>query len=361
MTLALNGRTMAFTLPDLPHLSSLPFDTVIDVRAPAEFAEDHIPGAISLPVLSDAARAEVGTIYVQDNPFAARKIGAALVARNAATHIQGPLADKDGGWQPLVYCWRGGQRSGSFASILAQIGWRVEVLKGGYQSYRRSIVSGLYDTPLPHRLVLLDGNTGTAKTELLHMLAGQDVQILDLEGLANHRGSVLGPRAGGQPSQKMFESRIAAHLFALDPARPVLVEAESSKVGNLIVPPSVWSAMRAAPRIMVTALPEDRARYLARAYADIAGDHAALKTILAKLIPMQGHERVAHWNALIDNQDLETLARELIDHHYDSRYAQSRSRSDAAAHVVQIRLDPDGLNAACDDLRKSLANVQHTL
>ena len=140
---------MPVTLHSLCDLGALPFDQVIDVRSPAEYAEDHLPGAISLPVLSDAERARVGTIYVQEDRFLARKIGAALVARNAAAHIEGPLADRDGGWRPLVYCWRGGQRSGAFTGILQQIGWRAETIAGGYRSYRRLVVAALYDSPFP--------------------------------------------------------------------------------------------------------------------------------------------------------------------------------------------------------------------
>ncbi|MCL4153006.1 UNVERIFIED_CONTAM: hypothetical protein GTU68_052311 [Idotea baltica] len=241
------------------------FDTVIDVRSPAEFAEDHVPGAINLPALSNEERARVGTIYVQETPFKARKIGAALVARNVAAHLDGPLKDMDGGWQPLVYCWRGGQRSGSFASILSQIGWRAEVVEGGYQSYRNLVHDALYETALPHRLILLDGNTGTAKTDILHRLNALGVQVLDLEGLANHRGSLLGAMEGGQPAQKGFETALACALDALDPKRPVLVEAESSKVGARIVPPSLWSAMKAAPRIEIDAPLDARAQYLANA------------------------------------------------------------------------------------------------
>ena len=162
---------MRFSLSALSDLPALPFDTIIDARAPSEYAEDHIPGALNLPVLSDEERARVGTIYVQDSPFLARKLGAALVARNAAQHLEGPLADREGGWRPLVYCWRGGQRSGSFATILQQVGWRVSVLEGGYQSYRRQVVSQLYTDVFPVPVVLLDGNTGTAKTDILHEVA----------------------------------------------------------------------------------------------------------------------------------------------------------------------------------------------
>ncbi|HCQ56919.1 MAG TPA: tRNA 2-selenouridine(34) synthase MnmH, partial [Sulfitobacter sp.] len=219
------------TLTALSDLATLDVDTIIDVRAPMEFAEDHLPGAINLPVLSDAQRAEVGTIYKQVSPFDARKIGGALVARNTARHLQTALADKNGGWQPLVYCWRGGQRSGAFSTILDQVGWRVQLLRGGYRSYRRLVVAALYDTPMLHRLMLIEGGTGTAKTRLLHHLAKAGAQVLDLEGLAQHRGSLFGAVDGGQPHQKMFESRLAQALTPLDPAQVTWVEAESSKIG----------------------------------------------------------------------------------------------------------------------------------
>jgi len=237
------------------------FDTVIDVRSPAEFAEDHVPGAINLPVLSNEERAKVGTIYVQQSRFLARKIGAALVFRNSAHHVETQLMDKEGGWRPLVYCWRGGQRSGSFAWMLGQIGWRSDVIEGGYRSYRRLVKQALYDDPLPHRLVALDGYTGTAKTALLQVLAGRGVQVLDLEGLAEHRGSLLGGMVEPQPGQKAFETRLASALLQLDPAQPVLVEAESSKIGARVIPPSLWAAMKIAPRIEVTASVAARTAY----------------------------------------------------------------------------------------------------
>ena len=222
---------MAVTLTRLADLDTLPFDEIIDARSPSEFAVDHLPGAINLPVLSDAERARVGTVYVQDEPFKARKLGAALVARNAAHHLETTLADRPGGWRPLVYCWRGGQRSNAFASILSQIGWRADVVEGGYRSYRRLVVGLLHDTPLPHPIHLIEGGTGTAKTRLLHHIAQAGGQIIDLEGMAAHRGSLFGPLDDPQPSQKMFETRIAAALNTMDPAKPVFVEAESSKVG----------------------------------------------------------------------------------------------------------------------------------
>ncbi|SMX40163.1 tRNA 2-selenouridine(34) synthase MnmH [Octadecabacter ascidiaceicola] len=308
------------------------FDTVIDVRSPAEFAEDHIPGAINLPSLSNDERARVGTIYVQETPFKARKIGAALVARNVASYLDGPLKDMDGGWRPLVYCWRGGQRSGSFASILTQIGWRAKVVEGGYQSYRNLVYGALYEDALPHRLILLDGNTGTAKTDILHRLKTLGVQVLDLEGLANHRGSLLGGMDGGQPAQKGFETALACALAQLDPARPVIVEAESSKVGARIVPPSLWTAMKDAPRIEIEAPLDARAQYLANAYADVSANSEALAGKLEYLRRHRGR-LVDDWKALLETGAFKDLARALIEEHYDPTYRSGRSRN--GAEVLQ--------------------------
>ena len=333
---------MRYDLPPIADFLDHGFDDVIDVRSPSEYAEDHVPGAISLPVLDDEERARVGTVYVQQSAFLARKIGAALVARNAARHIEGPLADRDGGWQPLVYCWRGGQRSNSFATILSQVGWRTQVVAGGYQSWRRSVKALLYDTPFPAPVVLLDGDTGTAKTDILLAVGARGGQVLDLEGLARHRGSLFGHRAGGQPAQKAFETALAQRIARLDPARPVLVEAESSKVGDLNVPPRLWAAMRAAPRITVSAPLDARADYLMRAYDDIVVDADRLDATLASMKRLQGAETVDHWRALARDGELRALARELMERHYDPRYRRQRDGGAAASRgrVETARLDP---------------------
>ena len=353
---------MPQSFTSLSAIYAAPFDTVIDVRSPAEFAEDHIPGAISLPVLSNEERARVGTIYTQEAPFKARKIGAALVSRNAAAHIEGPLADKDGSWQPLIYCWRGGQRSGSFASILTQIGWRADLIAGGYRSYRRLVVAALYDTPLPHRLILLDGNTGTAKTELLYLLAERGVQMIDLEGLAAHRGSLFGGLTTAQPAQKGFETALAQAFEGLDPARPVVLEAESSKIGNLLIPGAVWSAMRKAPRFHLSAPLPARARYLTRTYADVIADPQILDARLDKLVPFHGHDQIDAWRALSGSGQYETLAAELMERHYDPRYTKSRPE-DATASSTQFDLPdltPDDLMRAADALSKATLAMPST-
>jgi len=346
---------MPVTLTTLADLRALPFDTVIDVRSPSEFAEDHIPGAISLPVLSDDERARVGTIYKQVSAFDARKLGAALVARNAALHLEGPLSGKPGGWRPLVYCWRGGQRSGSFAAILREIGWRVDTIAGGYKTWRRLVLAAMHAPALPHRMILLDGFAGTAKTALLPRLAALGVQVVDLEGLAAHRGSLLGGTERPQPSQKGFESALAMALAALDPARPVVVEAESSRIGNVAIPPAVWASMRIAPRIEVAAPIAARADYLAHTYADLTENGAMLADRLAALVPMQGRERVAGWQALASQGAFRDLALGLVTHHYDPRYAKSRARHPApVARFEADALDPPALDALASRVADSV-------
>ena len=325
---------MAVTLTHLTDIFALGFDDIIDVRAPAEFADDHIPGAISLPVLDDAERAEVGTIYKQVSPFTARKVGAALVARNASVHLQGPLASKNGAWKPLVYCWRGGQRSGSFASILGQIGWRVDTIAGGYKSWRGLVVKALYDTPVAAPVVVLDGNTGSAKTEILRLLPGLGVQVVDLEGLARHRGSLFGALPGGQPSQKAFERDLALELARLDPMRPVVVEAESSKVGECRVPPELWKAMVAAPRITIAAPLAARAEYLVRAYADMVEDGARLAGVIGLLRQSHPREVVDGWITMARDARFAELAERLMAAHYDPRYDKHRERM--AVPMVEI-------------------------
>lgn len=352
------GR-MRVNLDEISDLAALPHDEIIDVRSPAEYAEDHLPGAVNLPVLDDAERARVGTIYVQEEPFRARKIGAALVARNAARHIEGPLADRPGGWRPLVYCWRGGQRSGSFATILAQIGWRVSVLEGGYAAWRRLVVRALYRRSLPFRVVLIDGDTCTAKTELLAALAESGHQVIDLEGLANHRGSLFGPRADGQPAQKGFETALATRLAACDPSRPLILEAESSRIGDLRLPPALWAAMKAAPRLRLAAPLAERARHAIACYPDLLADPATLDARLAGLVPFHGRDRVDAWKAMAAAGAFEPLAAELMAVHYDPRYARQRAHFGPVAEerLALERLDAEGLLAALPRAEAALARL----
>lgn len=338
---------MPLRFDTLADLAAAPFDAVIDVRSPAEFAEDHIPGAINLPVLDDAQRAEVGTIYVQESKLRARKIGAAYVAENAAAHLRGALADKAGDWRPLVYCWRGGQRSGAFATILRQIGWRAEAIDGGYRSYRRLVAELLYDRAWPARAILLDGDTGVGKTALLGHLAAVGAPVLDLEGAARHRGSVFGDVDGPQPSQKAFESALAATAARLVPDQTVFIEAESYKIGARSAPPALWSAMRAAPRILIRAPLAVRARYLAEEYGALAQTPARLRSYLDRLRPLHSVEVVAGWRRMAAAGDVEALAADLVRRHYDPRYAKKRAAAPPPIAVVDLdAMDAPALAAA---------------
>lgn len=328
-------------------LSKAEFDTIIDVRAPSEFAEDHIPGAINLPVLSDAERARVGKIYKQESPFMARKIGAALVAKNAAHHLQTILSDKPGSWQPLVYCWRGGQRSGSFATILSQIGWRVSVLEGGYKCWRRMVLEQLYNMPFPARIVLLNGGTGTGKTDILTQAHALGAQVIDLEGLAQHRGSVFGG-TGDQPSQKLFETRLAQATAALDPARPVLIEGESNRIGAIRLPPMLWEAMRGADVIEIAAPLAARANYIAHRYADLAQDSAQLDQILDTLRKHHAAAMVQHWQTMAKNPV--ALSQSLIANHYDPRYARAAQQTAPLAQITLPDLSEAALRRAAETI-----------
>ncbi|WP_323009163.1 tRNA 2-selenouridine(34) synthase MnmH [Paracoccus sp. (in: a-proteobacteria)] len=333
------------------------FDTIIDARSPQEFAEDHLPGAINLPVLSDEERAQVGTIYKQVSPFDARKLGGAMVAANAARHIAGPLAGFGGGWRPLVYCWRGGQRSGAFATILAQIGWRVGRVEGGYKAWRALVVQRVQHTPIGSAVVVLDGNTGSAKTEILHRLAARGHQFLDLEGLANHRGSLFGAMPGGQPSQKLFESRLTVALEALDPARPLLVEAESSRIGDLNLPRVIWQAIIAAPRLHLAVPVQARAAYTARAYAESCADPEGVARIVNLLRPLHPADRIKDWFRRIDAADWTGLSEGLMRDHYDPRYEKHRMRHDDGRGPVVALENLDDLDSAASAVEGALARL----
>ena len=333
------------------------FDMVIDTRAPSEFAEDHLPGAVNLPVLSDAERAKVGTVYKQVSPFDARKLGGAMVAANAARHIAGPLAGFGGGWRPLVYCWRGGQRSGAFATILAQIGWRVGRIEGGYKAWRALVVARVL-APVAAPVIVLDGNTGSAKTEILSRLAARGHQVIDLEALANHRGSLFGAMPGGQPSQKLFESRLAMALEGIDPTRPLLVEAESSRIGEVNLPRGIWQAITRAPRIRLAVPAEARAAYTAGSYADACADPARVARTLDSLRPLHPAERIEDWLGMVDARDWAALSAGLMRDHYDPRYDKHRARHDDGRSPV-VTLDRlDDLEAATSAVEAALARLQ---
>lgn len=334
------------------------FDAIIDVRSSAEFAEDHIPGAVNLPVLSNEERAEVGTIYKQQSTFGARRIGAAYVSRNVARHLETFFAEQPPSSQFLLYCWRGGMRSGSMATILHQVGWRTSVLQGGYKTWRRAVVSGLRNDETPINAVLLDGQTGAAKSEVLNRVAALGAQTLDLENLATHRGSVFGAYVDApQPTQKAFESQLWNEMTHLDLTKPVLVEAESNRIGRCEVPKRLWNSMRAAPVIVIEASTELRAKYLVNAYRDIVEDSDAILIALGRLAPFHAKATIESWEALADAGDFSQLAGALIREHYDPLYNRARKQRthQPIAKIELTSLDDASLNAAAVEIKTLLS------
>jgi tRNA 2-selenouridine synthase len=304
------------------------FDAIIDTRSPSEYAEDHIPGAVSAPVLGDAERAEIGTLYKQISPFDAKKRGAALVARNIAFHVENTFGRNDRDWKPLVYCWRGGKRSGAMAHVLREIGWDAATLEGGYRSYRRWVVAQLESVPLRFRLQVIHGPTGSGKSRLLAALARTGAQVLDLEMLAAHRGSVLGTLPERpQPSQRWFESQLLAALQALDPARPVFVEGESRKIGEVQVPAALIERMRASPCIALDTPIATRVSLLLDEYRHFVADRAALEAQLDCLAALHGSERIGEWKALAARGEWREFVRRLLVEHYDAAYRRSAERN----------------------------------
>ncbi len=322
------------------------FDEVIDVRSPAEYVEDHVPGAVNCPVLDDAERAAIGTLYKQVSPFDAKKRGAALVAKNIAQHIEQKFADRGKGWRPLVYCWRGGKRSGAMAHILSEIGWHAAQLEGGYRAYRREILTQLAELPTRFAYRVICGATGNAKSRLLEALAEAGAQVLDLEAIASHRGSVLGDLPErAQPSQKMFDSLVWDALRRFDPKRCVYVEAESRKIGQLQVAQPLLERMRASPCVQIEAPMSERVAFLIEEYGHFLGDPQELKAKLAALAHLHSKETLARWMEEVDAKQWDALVADLLVNHYDPAYRRATLKNFSQLALAPV-LRPAQLDAA---------------
>jgi tRNA 2-selenouridine synthase len=310
------------------------FDEIVDVRSPSEYAEDHIPGAVNCPVLNDEERAKVGTLYAQ-SPFEARKAGAVLVARNIARHLEEKWFDKPKAWRPLVYCWRGGQRSGAMTHVLRQIGFPAEKLDGGYKNYRHYVREQLETLPAQFSFRVVCGLTGSGKSRLLSALQAIGAQVLNLENIARHRGSVLGDMPDApQPAQKGFDSQLLHALKSLSPSSPVYVESESRKIGTLTVPDALLDAMRASPCIRLETPNSLRTALLREDYAHFLRNSQLLRQQLDRLHGMYSNEQIARWHALIDeaaqsrSQEIwNVFITELLERHYDPAYNKSIRRN----------------------------------
>ena len=311
--------------------SSTNYTEIVDVRSPLEFSEDRIPGAINLPVLDNEERVIVGKIYKQESPFKARKIGAALVAKNISNYLSNYLFNKDKDYKPLVYCWRGGQRSNSFALVLSQIGWDISVIEGGYKTYRAYVRQELSLLPQQYNYQIISGLTGTGKTYILRQLATKGLQILDLEKLANHRGSLFGEewaeKSPSQPSQKWFESLLLQELQKFDISQTVWVESESNKIGKLCLPASLWDALKKAKSWEIQLPLGERVNWLLQQYPHLTASPDLLKSKLTLLKYRYSSKIIQQWYDLIDRKKWKELVENLLIYHYDPAYLRSLARS----------------------------------
>jgi len=297
-------------------------------------------------------------MYKQVSPFDAKKEGAALVSRNIARHIEERFRARGRDWRPLVYCWRGGQRSASMAHVLREVGWGAATLEGGYRAYRRHVLAQLEELPSRFRYRVLCGATGSGKSRLLEALAAHGAQVLDLERLASHRGSLLGELPGErQPPQKMFDSQVWQALKRFDPAKPVHVEAESKKIGQLQVATELLERMRAGECIRLEVPAAERVRFLIAEYKHFLIEPAALKDRLRCLTPHYGHAVVARWLQQVDSGAWQALVGDLLHTHYDPSYLRATTRNylhyDSGRSLSLERLDETGIEGAAAELRRS--------
>jgi tRNA 2-selenouridine synthase len=332
------------------------FSAVIDARSEAEFAEDRLPGAVNWPTLNDEERHRIGTIYTQVNPFEAKKRGAALAAANIARHIEREVIERPRSWQPLVYCWRGGKRSGSLALVLDQIGFRVTLIEGGYKAFRAAVLADLPSQAQRHSYRVVCGPTGSGKTRLLQALERAGAQVLDLEDLACHRSSVLGLIPGqAQPTQKRFDTLVWDRLRGFDPQRPVFIESESKKVGNLAVPAALIEAMRASPCLRLELPDDERVALLLEDYDFFVRDPELFCERLDALVTLRGAAVVALWKAQIRAGDIESVVRELLVKHYDPGYAASIERNFTQYGAARLIAPTDRSISAMEELARMLA------
>lgn len=302
------------------------FDEIIDVRSPSEFRRDHITGALNLPVLSDSERSRIGTRYQRESPFEARKEGAALISTAIAGHLKGHFAEKPRNYRPLLYCWRGGQRSSSLALVLREIGWPVAVLDGGYRAYRRHVIETLICRADELTFRVVNGFTGSGKTLLLHQLRAVGQQVLDLEGLAHHRGSVFGGDLGNpQPSQKRFESLIYDCLLPFDASRPIFVEAESSRIGRLNLPIPLRTRLKKSEVDEIVCPLRTRASHLMAEYRDWLKDPERILATIEHLRHFHSRETVERWKNWAIGGTWLPLIEDLLAQHYDRLYNREKN------------------------------------
>lgn len=305
---------MMKTIPIDTFLASFDkYDLIIDARSPAEFGESHIPRATNLYALSDAEHAQVGTIYKQISSFEARLKGASFVCLNAARHIQELYPAYTPGSKIAIYCARGGMRSSSLGTIFSSIGYPIERIIGGYKSYRTFVTGYLENLPSIHFLTLM-GHTGCGKSDLLQDLTN----VVDLEKMAHHYGSVFGDVNGVQPTQKEFQNRLLHSILALDLSRGAFVEAESKRIGKIMLPNTLHNQMESGYRIEITAPLEQRVSRIMRMYDHM--DENFFQARMERISPYISRDDKASTIAAFLNGDLAKVSEILLTQYYDKVY-----------------------------------------
>lgn len=304
---------------------------IVDARSPREYAEDHLPGAVNLPVVTDAEYAAVGTLHKTDK-HRAYLVGVSASLRNIAVAIDQALGAYPPGARILVYCSRGGKRSKLWFDALHTIGFRVERVAGGWKSYRNWVNRQLAELPQQYRYRVLCGPTGCGKTRLLQELKASGEQVLDLEAIARHRGSLIGAIPGeAQPSQKWFDSQLVATLAEFDPARPVWLESESKKIGAVQLPLALFEAMHASTCYRIEADMTARVSLWREDYRHFEADPYALLDRLEHIKALVGNEEFVRWMRLAEKGETALLFERLMTQHYDPAYRRSIGR-----HYPQI-------------------------
>jgi tRNA 2-selenouridine synthase len=334
-------------------LAAKPFTQIIDVRSPGEYSRDRIPGAINLPVLSDAERVEVGTLYVQGTRFAARRLGAAMVTRNVAAHLEQYFEPFPEHSRFLLYCWRGGQRSRAMATILHAVGWNVFVISSGYKGYRAHVREAMEKLGPRIRCHLLSGLTGSGKSRILRAMAAQGRQVLDLESLGAHRGSLLGEEPdASQPSQKYFESLLLQQLQRFDLSQPVWIEGESKRLGKLWIPEPLWQPMLHAQVHEIHVPAPVRAAFLLEEYPHFTADPEALLAKLETLREPCGGRILAEWAAQIRAGEWPAFVQSILRHHYDPGYLRNRKFPAPSQEHTATALDEAAISALAGDIHR---------
>lgn len=296
---------------------------IIDVRSPLEFAEDHLPGAFNVPLLENHEREEVGTIYKQVGSQAARLRGLELTSSRFGEMVR-RIVEQAGERPILLYCWRGGLRSQSMALLLDQCGYRAYRLAGGYKAFR-GIVNGFFEmfTPLAPLLVL-HGMTGSGKTEFIQSLSPDRWAVIDLEGLARHRGSAFGSLGmGAQPPQKRFDTLLWDAFRCAPPGRPIVLEGESKRIGQITLPGNLYEVMADSIKIWCETTSATRVARLGREYA-LEDYRQPMGDALLRIRKRLGEARYLELQELLDRWDVEQLAAKLMEYYYDKLYYRVR-------------------------------------